>query len=130
MPNPSNLYICPRCLYSTPQKRLIKRHFETLKRPCPNKTGIELTKAICEYIYLNHQYTEISTNMNNDKLTKTARTPTFNQTINYYNGINGILTNMESADKLEMLTDRQGIRQIDFEDRLEKVNNYLTSVLL
>lgn len=123
MPNRQSEYICPRCSYSTTLKYRMKRHFETLKNPCPNITGIVLTESIKNEVLENHNYVEPkpieSTVPSNNNLSQTIH-----KTINNFNTINNIVSNMESIEKIKMITDYQGLRQIDFEDRLESDFQY------
>jgi len=72
MPNPSNEYICPRCMYSTTLKYRMVQHFEKLKKPCPPRVLIELTPEIKEYVLLNFIYVKPEpqqTTLNNPKPT-------------------------------------------------------------
>ena len=120
MPNPSNAYICPRCNYNTPLKRLMKRHFETLKNPCPERNAVVLTPEIIEHVLLNHQFSIVpKLEQNQDKVVHDERLSIakLNQTFNNFNMVNAIVSNMESLEKIKCYQD---IRQIDFEDRLEK----------
>ena len=117
MPNPSAKYVCPRCMYETSLKRLMKRHFETLKKPCPNKMSLELTDEIKNDVLQNHFYVfkiENSTSFEAKPITG------LNQTFNNFQTINNIVSNMESIEKIKMIIDYQGIHQLDYEDRLER----------
>jgi len=126
MPNPSNEYVCPRCLYSTTLKYRMVQHFEKLKKPCPNRTRTELTKEIKDYVLQNHVYvkpSDICHNVSNVSNVVTGskcdRGLTLNQTVHNYNMINSLVSSIDSLEKIKMITDRRGIRQLDFEDRLE-----------
>ena len=122
MPNPQNNYVCPRCLYTVTQRYKMRRHFENLKNPCPNITGIILTDQIKDEVLVNHRYT---VSQPDPHLYRSERgCHTINKTINNFNTVNNIISGMESMDKIKMISDHQGIRQIDFEDRLEQEFQY------
>lgn len=55
MPNPGNVYVCPRCLYETSQKWMIKRHFHS-KKPCAKKTNVILTSDVINEVLVNRIY--------------------------------------------------------------------------
>jgi len=133
MPRNKREYVCPRCFYATNLKYRMKRHFEELKTPCPNTGGIELTEEVKHEVLLNHVYTinveemrpqiPEQTHVARDTISlRGAINPIckLSQTFNTYQTINNIVSGMESMEKIKMITDHQGIRHIDFEDRLEK----------
>lgn len=130
MPNPSNPYICPSCEYTTPLKWMIKRHFEALKKPCPSKTGVVLNPEIINYVLENHEWRVINTPANviptPTPVLTSVSPPTqphpaikLSQTFNNFNTIHAVVSNMESLEKIKLISDHQGIRHLDFEDRLE-----------
>jgi len=127
MPNPSNLYVCPRCLYSCTKRWMMKRHLLESIRPCPGKTGIILNPEIIDHVLDNHVYVpkpEEPVAPQNNHAPSGPVCPRLSQTFNNYNTINAVVSNMESLEKVKMITDHQGIRQIDFEDRLEQDFQY------
>jgi len=120
MPNPQSEYVCPRCLYTTTLRDRMKRHFETLKKPCPNRTGVQLTNEIKNEVLLSHIYVALRPVSPQPIQDKSGQAQTVHKTINNFNTINNIVSNMESMEKIKMIADHQGIRQIDFEDHLER----------
>lgn len=113
MPNPSNIYTCPRCLYETSQKWMMKRHLLSSKKPCAQKTGVVLTSEIIDEVLLNYKW------LGNSNIILDSDAPNVYQTNNNYNTITAMVSNMESLDKIKMITNYYGTRQLDFEDRLE-----------
>ena len=81
MPNPSNLYICPRCGYSTTQRWMMKRHFLQSVNPCPGTSGITLNPDIIKNVLLNHVYVPETENQVLPQSTHNAFS-TVNQTFN------------------------------------------------
>lgn len=121
MPNPSNNYECPRCNYHTPRKYRMSHHFEHLKNPCPNRTGLILTNEIKSEVLKNHVYIKPVENIISPSKSISRQSPnmTLNQTIHNYNVVNSLVSSMETLEKMHLLLDHQGVRQLDFEDQLE-----------
>jgi len=114
--------MCPRCDYKTPRKYRIINHFQNLKNPCPDRNRLLLTDEIRDYVIQNRIYKvpDKFSKKESDKTKQESAVPlTLNQTIHNFNVINSMISDMESIDKIQMVTDYHGIRQLDFEDRLE-----------
>lgn len=104
-------YCCPRCGYEAFLKHLMKRHLYENKKICPAVcNNIDLTEEIKQYILTNRIY-----------FIQKQPTPqqVINQTINNYQQINNVVSNMDIIDKINRYTDYKNIEIIDLEDRIE-----------
>lgn len=104
-------YVCVRCGYETEYKSSMHNHFYRKKKPCPMmKTSVELTEEVKEHILTNHVYllpsesNNIITNIN---------------TINNFNTINNLITNMDTINKITKYVDYKQIELKSFENRIE-----------
>lgn len=100
MPKADN-YVCPRCEYNTPLKRLMKRHLYEKKNPCSDRTGLELTDEIKERVLINHYYTS---------------TPVSSVSYN----VNAYIGSMDTIPKLTRYLEYSGKTVIDINDLVER----------
>jgi hypothetical protein len=110
-----NNYVCPRCNYSTPLKKCIKRHLYDKKTPCPDNNNLALTEEIKEFVMINKKY-------HPPKNSKKSLI----QNITNYNTLNAIVSGMDLVEKLNKVLNYSNSRTLDFDDKVE--NRFLKQV--
>lgn len=103
----SESYICPRCRYSTPLKKSMRKHLYDLKNPCPNKTNIDMTDEIKEMVIRDHYYHD-----NNIVKSEPLIQVNYNPQNTYVNG-------METFRKLTQYLEYNQKKIIDINDFVE-----------
>lgn len=107
-------YQCPRCGYSTRDKRNMRRHLFLTQRMCPGSLHvIVLTDEIKNHVLENRVY-------NVDVQNKPPANITFNQTINNYNQILNYVNKMDVVDKITKYTVYKQTPLIEFEDQIQE----------
>ena len=102
-------YTCICCGYEAIQKNDMRKHLYK-KKPCPQtKNIIELTDQIKDHIMKNKVY----------HLPEKTPQQIINNTINYNNTINNLITNMDTADKLTKYISFNDHNLIDIDTKLE-----------
>lgn len=101
-------YQCPRCGYHTPQKSHMRIHLYCLKKPCPaSQSLIEVNEEIRRHV------------LNNRVYKPTDAQHTEKVTINNYNVINALISNMDPIEKLTKYIDYKHISIVDIDDHIE-----------
>ena len=112
-------YQCIRCNYTTASKGHMDFHFYKLKKMCPSSSNnIELTEEIKQHILINRVY-----------IIPPPQPPhqvILNQTINYNNTVNNLISSMESVDKLTKYMTHQNMPLLEYGESIE--NTFLKQV--
>jgi hypothetical protein len=106
-------YTCICCGYETSHKTDMYRHLYTTKKECPKCVNtIELTEEIKQHILKHRIY----------HLPEKPISPqqVINQTINYNNTINNLITNMDTIDKLTKFVNFNDSKLINVDDKIAK----------
>jgi len=105
MPKSDN-YVCPRCQYTTPLRRYMKKHLYDLKKPCSEKKPVTLTPEIKGYVLDNRHY--------HHKKVESSESSCGNIT-----HVNNYIQGLETCSKLSHLSLHNGRSIIDINDYVE-----------